>query len=198
MKIVIINGYGGAGKDTFVEFCKKKDNDVFIQNFSTVDCVKEIAEKCGWLGEKTEKSRRFLSDLKDAMTKYNDKPYYNVLEKIDRLLYRFSYYEIPTDELIIFIHAREPKDIKRWVETLKARTLLIHRTSEHIFENHADRDVYTMDYDYTIVNNGTLEELKEKAQKFIEQIREEDWNSITYKDIFEIVQEWRFGNDKND
>ena len=196
MKIIIINGQGGAGKDTFINFCKKKNWDITIHSFSTVDFVKKIATQCGWEGEKTQESRRFLSDLKDAMTRYNDRPYYSVLEEIDRLLYNLHSFDIPTDDLVIFIHAREPKDVKRWVDVLKARTLLIHRSSESIFDNHADRDVYTMDYDYMIVNNGTLDDLKEKAVEFIDNLRKEDWQSLDYKDIFEIVQKWRFGDDR--
>ena len=198
MKVIIINGQGGAGKDTFVELCKKEDWDIYVQNFSTVDFVKKIAEECGWKGEKTQESRLFLSNLKDIMTQYNDLPYYKVLEAIDSLLYKFYSYDISTNELVIFIHAREPADIKRWVKNLKARSLLIHRTSEGIFENHADRDVYTIDYDYTIVNNGTLDDLKVKAIEFIDAIRQEDWESIGYKEIFDIVQKWRFSNDEND
>ena len=198
MKVIVINGQGGAGKDTFISFCRKETWDIQVQSFSTVDFVKEIAKQCGWKGEKTQESRRFLSDLKDAMTRYNDRPYYSVLEAIDHLLYELHCYDIPTKNLVIFIHSREPKDIKRWVENLKARTLLIHKSSDDIFKNHADRDVYTIDYDYTIVNNGTLDELKEKALEFIDKVREEDWQSLEYKDIFKMVQEWRFKNDKND
>lgn len=43
-QIVIINGTGGSGKDTFVEFCTKYGK---IMNFSSVDKVKEIAKYIG-------------------------------------------------------------------------------------------------------------------------------------------------------
>ncbi len=44
-QIIIINGTGGSGKDTFVEFCSKYGS---IMNFSSIDKVKEIATLIGW------------------------------------------------------------------------------------------------------------------------------------------------------
>lgn len=68
-QIVIINGTGGSGKDTFVQFCSKYNK---VMNFSSIDKVKEIARLIGWDGKKTEKDRKFLSDLKKLTTEYND------------------------------------------------------------------------------------------------------------------------------
>ena len=60
--IIIINGTGGSGKDTFVEFVSKYSK---VFNFSSVDKVKEVARVIGWSGTKSEKDRKFLSDLKN-------------------------------------------------------------------------------------------------------------------------------------
>ena len=71
-KIVIINGSGGVGKDTFVDFCKEFTN---VRNISSVDKVKEAAKiLVNWNGEKDEKSRKLLSDLKRISVEYNDYP----------------------------------------------------------------------------------------------------------------------------
>ena len=59
--IIVINGTGGSGKDTFVEYVSKYAK---VYNFSSVDKVKEIAKLIGWTGTKTDKDRKFLSDLK--------------------------------------------------------------------------------------------------------------------------------------
>ena len=44
-KIIVINGTGGSGKDTFVEYVSKYAK---VYNFSSVDKVKEIAKLIGW------------------------------------------------------------------------------------------------------------------------------------------------------
>ena len=64
-QIVIINGTGGCGKDTFVSFVSKYKR---VYNFSSIDKVKEIAKLIGWDGGKTDKDRKFLSDLKKLTT----------------------------------------------------------------------------------------------------------------------------------
>ena len=85
-QVFIINGSGGVGKDTFIEmiptfeFIGKNENSTVwfknleIRNYSSVSKVKEIAKIIGWNGEKTERDRKFLSDLKLLTTEYNDMP----------------------------------------------------------------------------------------------------------------------------
>ena len=71
-KIIVINGTGGSGKDTFISYC---ENYTKVFNFSSIDIIKEIASTMGWNGGKTEKDRKFLADLKALATDYNDLPY---------------------------------------------------------------------------------------------------------------------------
>ena len=156
-KIIVINGCGGVGKDTFVELCSKHIN---LMNFSSVEKVKEVAKICGWDGKKDELSRKFLSDLKDLTENYNSMPYQSMVEKIGE-------FKRSTDELL-FLHVREPEQISRLVEEFDAKSLLIVRnTVAHISSNHADDNVFNYKYDYVIQNDGTLEELEEKAIDFI-------------------------------
>ena len=60
-EIIIINGSGGVGKDTFIAMC---DKYTYTKNYSSVDEIKCVARQLGWNGGKTEKDRKFLSDLK--------------------------------------------------------------------------------------------------------------------------------------
>ena len=56
MKVVLINGAGGSGKDTLVElFRTYVFNDYTVGNISTIDKIKSIAQTMGWKGEKDEK-----------------------------------------------------------------------------------------------------------------------------------------------
>lgn len=183
MKIICINGQGGVGKDTFVAYCAKEVNGIY--NFSMVDGVKKIAKQIGWDGSKELKDRRFLSDLKDLTSRYNDFPFTSTLDAIRSLALN----HISPEELIIFIHSRESQDIGRWVKEYGAKTLLIRREEvEGKYNNHADDEVFIIEYDYIIKNNGTPEDLEEKAKIFINKIKNEDWKSDINLDEHEV---WR-------
>ena len=75
---IIINGCGGVGKDTFVDYCRIFAN---ITNISSVDKIKEAAKILGWNGGKAEEDRKFLSDLKLLSTGYNNF-HMNILSKV--------------------------------------------------------------------------------------------------------------------
>ena len=170
MKIVIINGTGGAGKDTFVTMCKDVLSAGLVCNVSTVDFVKEVATKCGWDGTKTPKNRKFLSDLKDLLTEWDDIPFKAVVDEIeawgDYLTLNNQW-----DDGVVFVHCREPKEIEKLVCAFQddVATLLIRRgVAENVQQiNHADNDVLNYSYDYTIYNDSTLSWLRNEAVVFL-------------------------------
>mgnify|MGYP004724745479 CR=1 FL=1 len=154
--IVVINGTGGCGKDTFIKLISKYKK---VYNFSSIDKVKEIARIIGWDGTKDEKSRKFLSDLKNLTKEYNDMPYNCTKEAIEEFK--------NSDCEIMFIHIREPEEIKRIVDTFGAKTLFIKRENlNDITSNSSDGRVSKYKYDYSILNT-TLEEYEKKACEFI-------------------------------
>jgi len=166
LKIVIINGTGGSGKDAFVNMCKLIDPK--IQNYSTVDGVKEVARKMGWCDDKSEKGRKFLSDIKDLWDNYNNGATNGTINKTIR------YAEL-LEELgmtsAVFVHCREPEKIAEMKKVISEKypviTLFIDRPSvEPITSNHADRDVENYEYDLTITNDGTLDDLRNSARWF--------------------------------
>ena len=71
-KIYITSGVGRSGKDTFYEFISKY---IPTYKYSIVDLSKQAAKVLGWDGGKTEKDRRFLSDIMDLSTDYNNAPF---------------------------------------------------------------------------------------------------------------------------
>ena len=160
-EIVVINGSGGVGKDTFVQFCGEYAP---IMNISSVDKVKEAAKVlAGWNGEKDEKSRKFLSDLKELGIEYNDAPF----KYISNMAEEFK----NSDKQIMFVHIRESEEIEKCKKCLNAKTLLItNKNVAAINTNVSDRDVDKYKYDYHISNDGTLEELKQKAKEFVEKL----------------------------
>ena len=177
MKIVIINGTGGAGKDTFVSMCRDVLGAERIYNISTVDFVKEVATMCGWDGTKTPTNRKFLSDLKDLLTEWNDVPLKKIMaDAISCSACAEILGEL--DRSVLFIHCREPKEIEKLVNAFKDEvvTLLIRREAAENVEqiNHADNDVLNYSYDYTIYNDSTLSWLRNEAMLFLRNYLELD------------------------
>ena len=181
-QVFIINGSGGVGKDAFInmiptyelfgegENCSMWFKNLDIGNYSSVSKVKEIAKAIGWNGGKTERDRKFLSDLKLLTTKYNDMPLNDMKEYVKR----FMNYKNPhgnDNNRILFLHIREPEEIEKAVNEFKeynVKTILVKRDSvEHITSNMADENVYNYDYDIVINNDGDIEELRNKATNFI-------------------------------
>ena len=129
MRVVIINGIGGSGKDTFVEICQELlETDELVNrclNISTVDYVKEIAGYCGWNGEKDPASRKFLSDLKKAMTEWRDLPVMDIKAELNRFSQICKWSGV--EDTVAFVHFREPEEIARLVKELKSTTIHIRR-----------------------------------------------------------------------
>ena len=170
MKYFIINGRPRSGKDTFVNFCLE-ELGAFGKLISTVDFVKKIATECGWDGTKDLKNRKFLSDLKDLLTNWGDIPYKKTLQEIDMFKFDLDYWDV-SDKGVVFIMCREPKEIERFERELNAKSVLIWRASVEFEQqsNHADSEVLNHKYDYIIENNGTIDELKEKAKGFLKNL----------------------------
>lgn len=156
--IIIINGCGGVGKDTFVDMCAKYTS---VVNYSSVKEIKEIAKYIGWDGSKEERNRKFLSDLKLLTTEYNDFPFNCICKQIDRFLNS-------SDELM-FIHIRDIPEIKKVVSKYPfVKTMLVtSKRIKPITTNIADANVANYDYDYVVENDNDLTDLDEKAEMFV-------------------------------
>ena len=162
--IVIINGSGGVGKDTFVHTVAKF---AYVMNYSSVEKIKEAAKVIGWNSGKSEKDRKFLSDMKDLSTTYNDCPFQSMREKVS------EFYNSEAD--ILFLHIREPEEIERAKKEFNAHTLLIIRNSvDQVKSNHADANVFDYDYEFTVLNDGDLTDLAIRAKEFVEELKEMD------------------------
>ena len=156
-KVYVINGSGGVGKDTFAMFVSEYAK---TQVVSSVDPIKNLMRMMGWNGEKTEKDRKFMSDLKDLCTNYNDYPMEYLIKEYESFM--------EDDELeVLFMHIREPHEIEKAVKSFGAKTILVtNKNVEHIVSNHADANVNRYSYDYKICNDEGLEHLKAKAKAF--------------------------------
>lgn len=157
--ILIVNGRGGVGKDTLCEALGRRHR---VQNVSAIDPIKQVARGCGWKGEKDDKARRFLAELKQAFIHYNDLPTVYLRERTEEFL--------RGEDEILIVQIREADQIERYrraIEPARSTALLVKRRAvdeAHRFGNDADDGVEAYTYDYTFDNDKSVEE---SAQAFI-------------------------------
>jgi dephospho-CoA kinase len=148
--VIVLNGYPRSGKDEFVRIVSESYE---CYDHSTIDKVKFIASEMGWDGNKTKESRKMLSELKKFYIKWFDGPFQDILKMINELK-RYS------ERKILFIHIREPEEIKRLQEyckldkSLNFCTILVKRPGleETDNDNDSDNNINDFDYDYEIIN----------------------------------------------
>ena len=160
--VIVINGNGGSGKDTICNIVSKHFPTLVV---SAISPVKEIAIKCGWNGEKDPKARKFLADLKRLLVEYNDLPTRYLLEQHEIFL-NDEQYEF------MFVHIREADQIDDFLNKIDGRkiTLLVRRDNLPVYNNFADDNVESYNYDYVYENNGSLEKIEDDFMPFFQKI----------------------------
>ena len=160
-QIYITNGMARCGKDTFAKFL----NDIVpTLKYSSIDKVKDIAKLCGWDGGKTEKDRQFLSDLKLLTTEYSNMAFESIKSKVNEFLE-------DSQHVIMLIDIREPSEIEKAKTAFGAKTILIeNKNVKTISSNMADANVFNYTYDYTVKNNGTLDDFRENVKEFVSTV----------------------------
>lgn len=173
--LIIINGRSNSGKDTFVELCADIYGQVY--NVSTVDIIRKASALLGLADVKTsEDARNFMGELKQLANKYNDHSYNYIHEQY--LNIKNTAEEIlETDEFTMFIHTRESKEVKRFVDRYSKTDNVVTVLFESPLANTSstnmpDKTIYDYNYDITINNDGTLDELRDKAIKFMKEVRQ--------------------------
>lgn len=162
-QVFVINGSAGVGKDTFVGIVGER---IGICAMSSIDIIKKIAYQCGCINKETEKDRKFLCDLKRLCSEYNDLPFRCIEKEVKYFLENSDFGEM------MFLHIREPEEIKRAKEQFNAHTILIRRDCiKHITSNDADKNVFNYEYDTEINNSGSLDSLIQKAEEFISDFK---------------------------
>lgn len=156
--IIVINGKGGSGKDTLVEYLSEHSG-LKIMNISSIDPIKEILKNTGyWDGEeKSDRVRKMLSDMKKAFEEYNglSSEYINKHAK---------FFIISTRD-VLFVHIREPEEISKFVKYVEdilkypVTTLLItsDRTNDKQYGNESDDDVEHYSYDFVYNNSHDID-----------------------------------------
>lgn len=158
-RYIIINGQSGLGKDTFIEYCSKY---VLCNDISTIDSLRFLANQVFYYDydtksiDKSKEYRNFLHELKTMIKRYN--PNYFMHYVNGRL----------RENYLNFIHVREQKEFKDYGKCIKVLVVnsnikLNDNELSNIDKSHNFNFNY---YDHIIDNNGSLEQLKEKAKIF--------------------------------
>lgn len=160
--VIVINGSGGAGKDTL---CEMAGRHYKTMNVSSIEPIKKIATDNGWDGNKSEKSRKFLADLKNLFVEFNDLPLKYLLEKYDIFQ--------KNDDEIMFVHIREPQEIAKFKAEIgeNCYTLLIRgrEGARTEWNNESDDAVENYEYDFYYENCKPLEEAEEDFIQFLKE-----------------------------
>lgn len=174
--IFVISGKARAGKDTTAsyinEYAKKQGLKAFNLQYA-FPLKNYVMNISGWDGKEETKPRQLLQDLGTLV----------IREKIDDLFFVkrmiedirvYSYYF----DVITISDARYPVEIDSIKETFKnVKSIIVKRPGfksnlTKTQQNHVSElalDNYDK-FDYEIINDGSLEELKDKVNKTIKEV----------------------------
>ena len=177
MKIIIISGKARAGKDTTATMLKEIYSDKKVINLQYSSYIKEYAKKISnWDGSEETKPRELLQQLgTDIIRKKIDDEFF--IKKIidDIKVYSFFF------DVITISDARFKKEIDN-IRNVFDNVIAVHIVRPN-FDNgltdeqrkhpsEIDLDDYDK-YDYDLINDGTLDDLKIKVERLVEVIENE-------------------------
>ena len=174
-KIIILSGKARAGKDTTMNFLNEIYNNIIQLQYGSY--IKEYAKKISnWDGSEETKPRELLQQLGTNIIRENIDNKFFVKKMIDDIKV-YSYFF----DTIVISDARfkiEIDDIKNTFNNVIAVRIerpnfdngLTSEQKKHPSE--IDLDDYNK-FDYKLINDGTLEDLKKKVEKLVEVIENE-------------------------
>lgn len=169
--IIVINGSPGSGKDTLVKHITNLWGASAVENIHTSTPMKVAFRTMGWDGEKTPEIRDKMAEMMEWAQDTFGTSYNHVWQRVQVAKEK--------NDCIVFIHAREPKNIQHYVDVYGAIPILVKRKGNVVqSKNKSDMGVEEYQkYKYTIENNGTEVDLIDTAVNFIHWVgKQEGWN----------------------
>lgn len=172
MKIIILSGKARSGKNVVSELLEEKliEKEKNATSISYAFYLKIYAKKIiKWDLSEDTKPRSFLQSIGDLVKDIDN----NFL--IRRLLEDIEVYNNYYDTLII-TDARFKNEIEEIKKRYDTVVINVFRNNSDLTETQKSHNTETSlddynEYDYVIDNNGTLEELKEKIDRIVEDIK---------------------------
>jgi len=173
--IILISGKAESGKNLVGDILQKHLSNTLIAAFG--DYVKYVCQNyLGWDGVKNQEGRHFIQHWgTDIIRKENPDFWAIVLSELHfALRNNFDYFIVPD---VRFLNEIEQEKIifGNKVITLKIvrpnhESILTEEQKNHISETGLDN----YEFDYVIVNDGTIEDLEKKVEMFIERFIKDD------------------------
>lgn len=176
-KIYIVCGKARNGKDTTAEMIRNYYQDKKCINLQYSSYIKEYAKRIsGWDGSEETKPRSFLQELGTEVIRKQMGFDFFVKRIIDDIRIYSNYFDIIT---ISDARAKiEIDDVKSTFDNVVAieviRTNFDNGLSSKEQSHFTEKDLEGYQgYDYTIMNNGSLEDLNKKVIELMEVIESE-------------------------
>ena len=170
MKIFVLCGKARSGKDTVCSIIRKhyKDKNIKTINLQFSSYIKEYAKRiANWDGDDTDKPRELLQELGTEIIRNKIDPKFFIKRIIGDIKVYSYYFDVITisdartkDEIYSIKEAFDDVTVIK-IETPNFDNGLTCDEKNHFTEK--DLDDFN-DYDYKIVNDKTVEDLKDKLE----------------------------------
>ena len=177
MKIFIIGGKARQGKDTVCGMIRKyySEKNVKSINLQFSSYIKEYAKKiANWDGDETDKPRYLLQEIGVKILREKIDPLFLVKRMVNDIKVYSNYFDV-----ITISDARAIDE----VETIKNsfENVITIRITRPNFDNglsESEKNDFTEtnldnyhNFDYEIINDGTIDDLKEKFNELMKVIK---------------------------
>lgn len=177
MKIFVIGGKARQGKDTFCSMIRSyyKSKNIKSINLQFSSYIKEYAKKiANWDGDETDKPRYLLQEIGVKILREKIDPLFLVKRMVNDIKVYSNYFDV-----ITISDARAIDE----VETIKNsfENVITIRITRPNFDNgltEKEKNDFTEtnldnyhNFDYEIINDGTIDDLKEKFNELMKVIK---------------------------
>ena len=179
MKVILISGKAGHGKDAFAAFLKEKleaaEKTVLIIKFG--DAVKWLAQKfLGWDGNKDDKGRSFLQQFAtDAMRIQYPTYWADIVSKFIAAEHKWDYVLIPDwrfENEFETIYTYNDNVITVRVNRFDSDGKLYYNPNmrNHQLTHISECELDEFNFEYIVENRNDLTALKDSADLFIKEL----------------------------
>lgn len=175
----IVCGKARHGKDTIAEYIKNyyEENGKKIINLQYSSYIKEYARKISdWDGSEETKPRELLQQLGTNVIRQKIDPLFFVNRIVDDIkVYNFFFDAITISDARFKVEVDVPKqNHDRIIAIHVIRPNFDNGLTEEQKKHPTEVDLDDYDkYDYEIINDGTIEDLKQKVYKILEEVENE-------------------------